>query len=61
MFPQNFTVLVGGECEVLKLQRKAFMADISLSIDGAEFTSFHVCLQKSVFILTKDFKQSGMR
>lgn len=36
MFPLNFIALGAGEYEILNLQRKTFIADLSLSIDWSK-------------------------
>lgn len=60
----SFEIHVGifwvGKCEILNLQRKAFNVDFLLSMDGSTVHIFSCLSSKSIFILTRDFRHSGM-
>lgn len=60
----SFKIHVGifwvGACEILNLQRKTFNVDFLLSTDGSTVHIFSSLSSKSIFILTRDFRHSGM-
>lgn len=59
MHPLNFIILGAGEYEILNLQRKAFTAYFSLSMDWSRVHIFLCLSSKPIFILTTDFRSQA--